>query len=101
MAIADLLTIALSIGGVLFIIAGTAGLLRFPDSYSRLHALAKADNLGLGLIAAATALQASSVTLVLKIVLVWLVALVSSAVTGHLIARRTLHTERTHTESPT
>ena len=33
-----------------FFFAGTVGLLRFPDSLSRLHALTKADNLGLGLI---------------------------------------------------
>ena len=33
--------------GSLFFMAGTVGLLRFPDSLSRLHALTKADNLGL------------------------------------------------------
>ena len=34
--------------GVFFFLAGTVGLLRFPDVYTRLHALAKVDNLGLG-----------------------------------------------------
>ena len=32
------------------LLAGTVGLLRFPDALTRLHALTKADNLGLGLI---------------------------------------------------
>ena len=36
--------------GAFFFLAGTVGLLRFPDSLTRLHALTKADNLGLGLI---------------------------------------------------
>jgi multicomponent Na+:H+ antiporter subunit G len=35
--------------GAFFFLAGTLGLLRFPDVYTRLHALTKADNLGLGL----------------------------------------------------
>ncbi len=36
--------------GAVFFLAGTVALLRFPDSLSRLHALTKADNLGLGLV---------------------------------------------------
>jgi hypothetical protein len=43
-----------------FFLAGTVGVLRFPDTHSRLHALTKADNLGLGLVAAGLALQAES-----------------------------------------
>jgi len=37
----------------LFFSAGTLGLLRLPDTLSRIHALTKADNLGLGLAALA------------------------------------------------
>jgi len=36
--------------GAFFFLAGTVGLLRFPDTITRLHASTKADNLGLGLI---------------------------------------------------
>ena len=42
----------LLIGGLLFFVAGSIGLLRFPDTVSRLHALTKADTLGLGLVIA-------------------------------------------------
>ena len=35
---------------LVFYLAGSVGLLRLPDLYSRLHALTKADNLGLGLL---------------------------------------------------
>ena len=38
------------VAGAFFFLAGTVGLLRFPDSLTRLHALTKADNLGLGLV---------------------------------------------------
>jgi hypothetical protein len=43
---------------VIFFIGGTVGLLRFPDVHSRLHALTKADNLGLGLISMGLVVQA-------------------------------------------
>ena len=46
----DIVTVIAVSAGALFFLAGTVGLLRFPDSLSRLHALTKADNLGLGLI---------------------------------------------------
>ena len=41
--------------------AGTVALLRFPDTLTRLHALTKADNLGLGLVVLGLVLQAGSV----------------------------------------
>ena len=46
----DLWTIVAVSAGVFFFLAGTVGLLRFPDTLTRLHALTKADNLGLGLV---------------------------------------------------
>ena len=48
--------------GAFFFLAGTVGLLRFPDSLTRLHALTKADNLGLGLIVLGLLPQADSVS---------------------------------------
>jgi multicomponent Na+:H+ antiporter subunit G len=74
--------------GAAFFFAGTVGLLRFPDVYTRLHALAKADNLGLGFIVLGLLLQAPSPATVLKLVLIWLLALAASATVGFLIARR-------------
>jgi len=46
----DLFSLAAIGAGAFFFFAGTVGLLRFPDSLTRLHALTKADNLGVGLI---------------------------------------------------
>ncbi len=74
--------------GGFFFFAGTVGLLRFPDAPSRLHALTKADNLGLGLIVFGLALQADSPLAVAKLVLIWILALVASATAAFLIGGR-------------
>ncbi len=73
--------------GTVFFIAGTVGLLRFPDIYCRLHALTKADGLGLALIALGVALLADSMGEVFRIILIWFFVAVASATCGHLIAR--------------
>jgi multicomponent Na+:H+ antiporter subunit G len=73
--------------GLVFFVAGTLGLLRFPDVHSRLHALTKADNLGLGFIVAGAVAQAGPTATSLKLVLVWLLALVASATASQLMAR--------------
>lgn len=83
----DILSALLLIGGTFFFIAGTAGLLRFPDIYTRLHAVTKADNLGLGLLVLGLAFQAESGWSALKLLLIWAVALLSSATSSHVIAR--------------
>lgn len=74
--------------GAFFFFSGTVALLRFPDVYTRLHALAKADNLGLGCVLAGLALQADSAALALKLLLVWPLVLAASAAVGYAIARR-------------
>ena len=76
--------------GVVFFIAGTMGLLRFPDLFTRLHALTKADNLGLGFIVAGLALYSGSWLVAIKLVFIWLLVMVSSAVASHLIAQAAL-----------
>lgn len=69
-----------------FFLAGTVGLLRFPDVHSRLHAITKADNLGLGLLIAGLALHAESLPVVAKLLLIWGLALIASASSCYLIA---------------
>jgi multicomponent Na+:H+ antiporter subunit G len=69
------------------------GLLRFPDVYSRLHALTKADNVGLGLIALALAVRSGSVRVAALLGIVWLLGMLAATVSCHLIARHELHRE--------
>lgn len=84
----ELLSAACLIAGAFFFLAGTVALLRFPDVYTRLHALSKADNLGLGFTVLGLLLRADDGASALKLILVWLLVLVASAVVGFLIARR-------------
>ena len=90
MTLIDLATLVLIIVGCVFFLAGTLGLLRFPDIYTRLHALTKADNVGLGLITIGAALQVSAWTELLRLGLIWILVIVSSATVSHLIGRRAL-----------
>ena len=73
--------------GATFFLMGTVALLRFPDLYTRLHALTKADNLGLGFVASGLALQAGSLGIALKLLLIWLLIMLASASVSHLITR--------------
>ena len=89
-AIVDTASVLLLLGGAGFFLAGTVGLLRFPDVYSRLHALTKADNVGLGLIVLGLALRAESLAGAAKLLLIWLLVMLASATACHLIARSSL-----------
>ena len=84
----DILTIAAVSAGAFFFLAGTLGLLRFPDTLTRLHALTKADNLGLGLIMLGLLPRMDWPFDAIKLVLVWVLVLLSSAAASQLIGRK-------------
>lgn len=84
--ILDSLSVAVMLAGAGFFLAGTLGLIRFPDVYTRIHALTKADNLGLGLIVLGLMLQAESVAAASKLLFIWLLLLAASASAGQLVA---------------
>ncbi len=86
MSLAEWVGDAWVVMGCGFYLAGTVGLLRFPDTHSRLHALTKADNVGLGFICLGLAFHDSTLGGVLTLLLVWFLALTSSAVSAYLIA---------------
>jgi multicomponent Na+:H+ antiporter subunit G len=74
----------------MFFLSGTVGLIRFPDVYTRLHALTKADNVGLGFVICGLALQSGSWELSAKLLLIWLLVLIASSASCHLIASSAL-----------
>lgn len=87
----DILTILFVLGGCAFFLAGTVGLIRFPDFFTRLHAMTKADNVGLGLVVLGLALQADSLATLGQLIVVWFLVLLSSASSAHLLGRSALH----------
>lgn len=84
--------------GAFFFLAGTVGLLRFPDTCSRIHALTKADNLGLGCIVLGVILLGTDILDGIKLVGVWLLVLASSSTACYMIAGSTLRKRREGTE---
>ncbi|MCW4353968.1 monovalent cation/H(+) antiporter subunit G [Hoyosella sp. YIM 151337] len=86
--ILDIASVLLIGAGCVFFTAGTIGLLRFPDLRTRVHALAKADNLGLGLIVLGLIVQSDSVATALKLVVIWFLALAAAGTSAFLLARR-------------
>ncbi len=99
MSAADIFTIVTSLLGVFFFMSGTLGLLRFPDVFSRLHALTKADNLGLGLIAVSLIPHVQTFFDALQLVTIWVLVMISGAVCSFLIANYglTLENEKAKT----
>lgn len=93
-AVVTLTAVLFCLAGAFFFLAGTLGLLRFPDAMSRIHALTKADNLGLGLIAMALMLTSGSLGTALKILLIWLTALVASSSICFLLGRNMVGGDR-------
>jgi multicomponent Na+:H+ antiporter subunit G len=82
----DLFTVFTLSAGALFFLAGTVGLIRFPDPLTRLHALTKVDNLGLGLVVVGLIPQADGWVGAFKLVIVWLLVQLSGAIVTQLIA---------------
>jgi multicomponent Na+:H+ antiporter subunit G len=83
----NLFTILSVSTGVFFFLAGTVGLLRFPDPLTRLHALTKADNLGLGLVVMGLLPQVQWPLGTMKLLAVWLFVLLAGTTVSQLMAR--------------
>lgn len=86
--------ILLILAGAAFFLAGTVGLLRFPDLLTRIHALTKADNVGLGFVVAGLAVLADNAFVLGQLLLIWLLVLLSSASAAHVLARHALRRMR-------
>jgi multicomponent Na+:H+ antiporter subunit G len=84
--ISDWAGLALSTLAIPFFIGGSVGLLRFPDLHARLHALSKADNLGLGFVVAGMLVATDSWVEAVKLGLIWAGVTFGSSTAGYLLA---------------
>jgi multicomponent Na+:H+ antiporter subunit G len=87
----DALVVFCIVAGCAFFLAGTLGLLRFPDTLSRLHALTKADNLGLGFVCLGLAIHDATAAGVLRLFFIWWLAMIAASISAFLVARWSLH----------
>lgn len=81
----ELFTILAITAGAVLYLAGSLGLLRFPDTLSRLHALTKVDNLGLGLVVLGLMPQFGWLAAA-KLLAIWLLVQLSGAIVTQLLA---------------
>ncbi|MCG8325054.1 MAG: monovalent cation/H(+) antiporter subunit G [Thiotrichales bacterium] len=89
--ILDLISYLCLISGAFFVIAGTIGVIRFPDFYTRLHAASLVDTLGSILIVIGLVIQAGLSLVSLKLVLVIGLILFTSPVATHALAKAATH----------
>lgn len=90
MNLGEWVSVALCTIGAFFFLAGSIGMMRLPDVFLRLHASAKADNLGLAFVLAGVSVEAGSLVLALKLLLVWVLLIISSATSCNLIAQKAI-----------
>jgi multicomponent Na+:H+ antiporter subunit G len=88
MSLLDVFTVIMTASGLFFFFAGSIGIVRLPDVFCRLHALTKVDNLSLGLIMFGVLPQAASIFDALQIIIIWLLVMVSGAVSCYLVANQ-------------
>lgn len=65
----------------------TIGLLRFPDLYTRMHAVTKAGTLGIGLILVAAAVAFGTLSLAARALVALVFVLLTAPVSAHMIGR--------------
>ncbi len=80
------LSIPFFLGGLFFLTVATVGLIRLPDTYTRMHATGKGDTLGFGLVLTGLIIVAPSVVVALKYVLLIGLIWVINPTTSHVLA---------------
>ena len=82
----NLLTIVLLGAGLVFVLAGTIGVIRLPDFFTRLYAAGMTDTLGAELILFGLIVQADGWQMIAKLLLVAFFLFVTSPTATHAIA---------------
>ncbi|MBT0993667.1 monovalent cation/H(+) antiporter subunit G [Cellulomonas sp. DKR-3] len=85
--VADVASAICLLGGALMVLAAGAGVLRFPDLLSRMHAGTKPQTFGLILVLAGLALRLRSGGAVWALVLVAVFGLLTAPVAAHMVGR--------------
>lgn len=90
--------IIINIGGALLLfigsflcISGGVGLLRFPDFYTRMHAVGVTDTLGAGMILIGLMCYSPDFLTLSKLVMILLLTLLIGPTTSHVLAKVAMH----------
>ncbi|KGM42568.1 sodium:proton antiporter [Alkalispirochaeta odontotermitis] len=73
--------------GSFLCLSGGVGIIRFPDFYTRMHAVGVTDTLGAGMILIGLLLQTPEFLVVLKLLLILVMTVFISPVASHALAK--------------
>lgn len=86
----DILSWAFILSGSFFSIVGAAGVLRFPDFWSRLHAMSISDSAGVILLLIGMALQAGLTLITVKLFIILAFLFITGPTSTHAVANAAL-----------
>ena len=77
--------------GSVLCLSGGVGVLRFPDFYTRMHAVGVTDTLAAGMILIGLMLQSQDSLVIIKLVLILLMTLFINPTASHALAKAAIH----------
>lgn len=98
--LSNLVTVLALLASVFFFVVGSVGLVRMPDTLTKIHSLTKADNIALGFLVVALLPQVDSVLGAAKIVAVWVLVQISSGAVSQLMGEVAVAEEETSSGGP-
>ncbi len=86
----DALSWIFLLGGAAFLLIGAIGVLRFPDFYTRLHAVSVSDTMGAGLVLVGLMLQGGLSLVTVKLLLMFYFMMFTGPTAVHALAQAAL-----------
>jgi multicomponent Na+:H+ antiporter subunit G len=77
--------------GSFLCVSGGIGILRFPDFYTRMHAVGVAETLGASMILIGLMMHSTDFLVFVKLVMILLLILLIGPTTSHVLAKAALH----------
>ncbi|MDI6765347.1 MAG: monovalent cation/H(+) antiporter subunit G [Bacteroidota bacterium] len=87
MNILDILGSVILVAGLIFVLIGSIGIIRFPDFYTRTHAAGKCDTLGLVLVLIGLGFHVEGMLNTIKLLLIAVFIAIANPTATHAIAR--------------
>lgn len=87
----DLLSWFFLVAGAFFVVVGAIGMLRFPDFFTRMHAVCVCDTIGAGLILVGVIFQSGLSLVTVKLLLIFYFVIFTGPTATHALAQAALH----------
>jgi len=82
------------LGGAIFLLVGAIGALRFPDFYTRLHAVSVCDTMGAGLVLVGLMLQGGLSLVTVKLLLIFYFMMFTGPTAVHALAEAAMQSKQ-------